>query len=210
MFKTWTTCDESMKSVSLRLTSSTGCQRVKHGPRTILLKLLKILLSGSPFLWWTRRQGPAGLIRQQSQLRRLTLHARHRFRVTNARTVELAGINQFQMFATVSTKKNLTSQQKRSRAAVDYSSCVCKSGDEAARGSLPAQRPHSDQVISGVVSSSRAAGTRAPDPGLKQVNTIIWFFQDHKWKQRHASVKRQAPSVKHQAPIFIKLSNQPG
>ena len=63
--------DESMKSVSLRLTSSTGCQRVKHGPRTILLKLLTILLSGSPFLWWTRRQGPAGLIPQQSQLRKL-------------------------------------------------------------------------------------------------------------------------------------------
>ena len=61
-----------------------------------------------------------------------------------------------------------------------------------------------DQVISGVVFSSRAAGTRAPDPGLKQVNTIVWFFQDHKWKQRHASVKRQAPSVKHQAPIFRK------
>ena len=61
-----------------------------------------------------------------------------------------------------------------------------------------------DQVISGVVFSSRAAGTRAPDPGLKQVNTIVWFFQDHKWKQRHASVKRQATSVKHQAPIFRK------
>ena len=77
----------------------------------------------------------------------------------------------------------------------------------AGASSLPAKL---DQVISGVVSSSRAAGTRAPDPGLKQVNTIVWFFQDHKWKQRHVSVKRQAPSVKHQAPIFRKLSNQPG
>ena len=110
------------------------------------------------------------------------------------------------MFATVSTKKNLTSQQKRSRAAVDYSSCVCKSGDEAARGSLPAQRPHSDQVISNPEART-AAGRRAPDPGLK--NTIVWFFQDHQWKQRHVSVKRQASSVKHHAPIFRKLSNQP-
>ena len=113
------------------------------------------------------------------------------------------------MFATVSTKKNLTLQQKRSRAAVDYSSCICKSGGEAARGSLPALSPQSDQVISGVVFSSRAAGTRAPDPSFKQVNTIVWFFQDHQWKQRHVSVKRQASSVKHHAPIFRKLSNQP-
>ena len=32
-------------------------------------------------------------------------HARRPFRATNARTVELAGTNQFQMFATVNTKK---------------------------------------------------------------------------------------------------------
>jgi hypothetical protein len=51
----------------------------------------------------------------------------------------------------------------------------------------------------------------------------IWFFQDHKWKQRHnPSYKRQASSSKSQAPIFrkqqasiklqaasVKLSNQP-
>ena len=43
----------------------------KHGPRTILLKLLTILLSGSPFRWWTRQQGTAGLIPQQSQLKKL-------------------------------------------------------------------------------------------------------------------------------------------
>jgi len=60
-----------------------------------------------------------------------------------------------------------------------------------------------DQVISSR-NAATVAGRRAPDPGLKQVNTIVWFFQDHKWKQRHASVKRQAPSVKHQAPIFRK------
>ena len=55
-----------------RLTPSvnTGCQLAKHGPRTILLKLLTILLSGSPYLWWTRQQLTAGLTPQQSQLKR--------------------------------------------------------------------------------------------------------------------------------------------
>ena len=78
---------------------------MKHGPRTILLKLLTILLSGSPYQWWTRQQLTAGLIRQQSLLRRLTLHVRHRFRAISVKIVELAGTNQFQMFATVSIKK---------------------------------------------------------------------------------------------------------
>ena len=95
-----------MKYVSSRLKLSTGCQRVKHGPRTILLKLLTILLSGSPFRWWTRQQGTAGPIPQQSQLKRSMSPARHLFRATSARTVELAGTNQFQMFATVSIKNS--------------------------------------------------------------------------------------------------------
>ena len=94
-----------MKYVSSRLTSSTGCQRVKHGPRTILLKLLTILLSGSPFQWWTRQQLTAGLIPQQSQLKRSMSPVRHRFRVISVKIVELAGTNQFLMFATVNTKK---------------------------------------------------------------------------------------------------------
>ena len=78
---------------------------MKHGPRTILLKLLTILLSGSPFRWWTRQQLTAGLIHQQSQLKRSMSPARRPFRATSARTVELAGTNQFKMFATVNTKK---------------------------------------------------------------------------------------------------------
>ena len=94
-----------MKYVSSHLQSSTGCRRVKHGPKTILLKLLTILLSGSPYQWWTRQQGTAGLIRQQSQLKKLTLHVQLLSRATSALTVELVGINQFQMFATVSIKK---------------------------------------------------------------------------------------------------------
>ena len=156
-----------------RLQLNIGCQLEKHGPRTILLKLLTILLSGSPYLWWTRQQLTAGLIPQQSQLRRSTLPARHRFRAISARTVELAGTNQFQMFATVSIKQNLTLQQKRFRAAVDYSSCICKSGGEAARGSLPALSPQSDQVISCGIGRRPSTG-RAPGPGLKlQASNVL-------------------------------------
>ena len=95
-----------MRAVNLRRMSNTGCRPVKHGPRIILLKLLTILLSGSPFRWWTRQQLTAGLIPQQSQLRRSTLLARHRFRAISVKIVELAGTNQFQMFAMVSIKKN--------------------------------------------------------------------------------------------------------
>ena len=79
---------------------------MKHGPKTILLKLLTILLSGSPCQWWTRQQLTAGLIRRQSQLRRSTLPARHRFRAISAKIAGRVGTNQFQMFATVSIKKN--------------------------------------------------------------------------------------------------------
>ena len=78
---------------------------MKHGPRTILLKLLTILLFGSPFRWWTRQQVTAGLIPQQSQLKKLTLHVQLLSRAINVKIVELVGINQFQMFATVNTKE---------------------------------------------------------------------------------------------------------
>ena len=156
-----------MKYVSSRLKLNTGCQHVKHGPRTILLKLLTILLCGSPYQWWTKQQVAAGLIPQRSQLKKLTSPAQLLFRVISVKIVELAGTNQFQMFATVNTKQNLTLQQKRFRAAVDYSSCICKSGGEAARGSLPALSPHSDQVISCKSYATACRTERAPGPGLK-------------------------------------------
>ena len=45
---------------------------------------------------------------------------------------------------------------------------------------------------------------RAPDPGLKTAG-YVWFFQDHKWKQRYdPSAKQQATSSKPHAPIFRK------
>ena len=78
---------------------------MKHGPRTILLKLLTILLFGSPFRWWTRQQLTAGLIPQQSQLKRSMSLARRPFRAISAKIAGRVGTNQFLMFATVSIKK---------------------------------------------------------------------------------------------------------
>jgi hypothetical protein len=92
---------------------------VKHGPRTILLKLLTILLSGSPFRWWTRQQLTAGLIPQQSQLKKLMSPARHRFRAISARTAGRVGTNQFQMFATVSIKNSRGDQVISSNQSTD-------------------------------------------------------------------------------------------
>jgi hypothetical protein len=166
-----------MRSVNLRLKSSTGCQREKHGPRTILLKLLTILLSGSPFRWWTRQQQTAGLIRRQSQLRRLTLHARPLFRAISAKIAALAGINQFQMFATVNTKKT--------------------------------------SVLETAISPNRKA--RTASRGGRAPGYITFFRNGSGWCVRYdKNAKRQATSVKHQAPIFrkqqassVKLSNQP-
>ena len=44
---------------------------------------------------------------------------------------------------------------------------------------------------------STDGGGRAPD--------YVWFFQDHKWKQRYdPSAKQQATSSKPHAPIFRK------
>ena len=93
----------------------------------------------------------------------------------------------------VNIKQNLTSRQKRSRAAVDYSSCVCKSGGEAARGSLPAQRPHSDQAIS-YEHSTESEGVR-PGPGLK-LSWSMHALTNRSHRLQATSFKQQAPSNK--------------
>ena len=155
---------------------------MKHGPRTILLKLLTILLSGSPFQWWTRQQLTAGLIPQQSQLKRSMSLARRPFRAISARTVELAGTNQFQMFATVSIKKN----------------------------SCPIGYKNKDQVIS-ANKRDGGMKVRAPGPGLKLQATSIKLqapsvklsnqpVQAPSDKRPSQSNKHQASSLKLQAP----------
>ena len=116
-------------------------------------------------------------------------------RAASVKIVEHVGIKIFRILHMESIKQNLTLQQKRFRAAVDYSSCICKSGGEAAQGSLPALSPQLDQVISGVVFSSRAAGTRAPGPGL----FLIGKLQATSVRRQASGDKRQASGDKRQA-----------
>ena len=127
----------------------------------------------------------------------------------NAETAGHAGTPQLKQFHMVNIKQNLTLQQKRFRAAVDYSSCICKSGGEAAQGSLPAQRPHSDQVIS--LSPRDGVVERAPGPGLKRQasSNKLREIQASSGKHQAPSTKVQAPSRKRQAPgpwILEKVS----
>ena len=113
---------------------------MKHGPRTILLKLLTILLSGSPYQWWTRQQQTAGPIPQQSLLRKSTSRVQLLSRATSALTVELVGINQFQMFVTVNIKKFPRGIRIRSLAE----SCFTSDGGSismAARAPGPSFKP---------------------------------------------------------------------
>ena len=96
----------------------------------------------------------AGLIHQQSQLKRSMSLARRPFRAINARTVELAGTNQFQMFVTVNIKKlhGLTSRKCNTR--------------QRALGSLPANGAlNSDQAIS--LRTRDGECERTPDSGLQ-------------------------------------------
>ena len=94
-----------MRSVNLRRMSNTGCQRVKHGPRTILLKLLTILLSGSPYRWWTRQQVTAGSGQVRLQRSLDNGHVQPLHKATNAKIVELAGTSQLKIFVMVNIKK---------------------------------------------------------------------------------------------------------
>jgi len=57
-------------------------------------------------------------------------------------------------------------------------------------------------ILDPVISNSAA---RTATEACTGSGPSIWFFQDHKWKQRHnPSYKQQATSVKPQAPIFRK------
>ena len=164
---------------------------MKLGPRTILLKLLTILLCGSPYQWWTKQQVTAGLIPQQSQLKRSMSPARRPFRAISAKIAALAGTNQFQMFATVNTKKlhGLTSRKCNTR--------------QRSLGGLPVNGAlNSDQVIS--LSPRDGARERAPDPGLKlQASRSRAQASSAKLFEHQAtSVKPQAASFKLQAASF--------
>ena len=173
-----------MKYASSRLMLCTGCQHVKHGPRTILLKLLTILLSGSPFRWWTRQQVTAGLIPQQSQLKKSMSHVQLLSRATSVLTVELVGTNQFQMFATVSIKKfprGILDQVISSRNAATVA------GRRAPDSGLKQQAieesvPYTDVIEAEASSLKRQASITSSD------------------KRQALNNKRQALSLKRQAP----------
>ena len=156
---------------------------MKHGPRTILLKLLTILLSGSPFQWWTRQQGPAGPTRQQSQLKKLMSLARRLFKAISVKIVELAGTNQFQMFVTVSIKKKFTAVNKRIGSLAE--SCFTSDG-----GSI-----------------SMAA--RAPGPAILFFQDHKWKQRhDPSFKLQAPSVKHHAPifrKIKASSPKLTKV-----
>ena len=155
-----------------------------------MLKLLTILLSGSPYLWWTRQQVTAGLIRRQSQLKKLMSLARHRFRAISAKIVELAGINQFQMFVTVNIKKFGGNELALASAVKE---------DLACPGSSPLNK--SDQVISCGIGRRPSTG-RAPDPGLKPQAPS---YKASSRKRQAASPKLQASSSKPQATSSLIL-----
>ena len=78
---------------------------MKHGPRTILLKLLTILLSGSPCQWWTRQQLTAGSGQVRLQRSLDNGHVQPLLRAISVKTVEPAGTKQLKIFVMVNIKK---------------------------------------------------------------------------------------------------------
>ena len=70
----------------------------------------------------------------------------------------------------------------------------------------------SDQVISGVVFSSRAAGTRAPGPGLKPQDNNASFegISEAEYNKRHMKALKDAdPGLKLQASSFKRQAFEP-
>jgi hypothetical protein len=116
--------------------------------------------------------------------------ARRPFRATSARTVELAGTNQFQMFATVNTKKlhGLTSRKCNTRSR--------------ALGSLPAKGAlNSDQTISASGSYGLTKRVR-PGPGLKPQDNNASFegISEAEYNKLHMKALKDAdPGLKQQA-----------
>ena len=149
-----------------------------------MLKLLTILLSGSPCQWWTRQQGTAGLIRRQSQLKKLMSRVQLLSRAISVKIVELAGTNQFQMFATVNTKKNSLGNKDSV-----ISKREARTASEACTGSGPSIWFFQDHQWK-----------QRHDPSYKRQATSTKHHAPI-FRKQQASIKLQAASV--------KLSNQP-
>jgi len=141
----------------------------------------------------------AGLIPQQSQLKRSMSRVQLLSRATSALTVELVGTNQFQMFATVNTKK--FPRGIEAGLSVEVSKALCEI-------SMTSNCLESDQVIS---ANKRDGGmkVRAPGPGLKlQASSAkLQAFEPtcSSIKRQASSPKQQASSVKPQAASSLIL-----
>ena len=78
---------------------------MKHGPKIILLKLLTILLFGSPYQWWTKQQVTAGSGQVRLQRSLDNGHVQPLLRAISVKTVELVGTSQLKIFVMVNIKK---------------------------------------------------------------------------------------------------------
>ena len=170
---------------------------MKHGLKIILLKLLTILLFGSPFRWWTKQQLTAGRIPQQSQLKRLMSLARRPFRAISAKIAGLAGTNQFKMFATVNTKKlqNHGVLRPRRGLAVSWAPCVSdqvisSEVRDGARERASWSGPHEVASDKQVTSSKLQASIKLSN---QPVQASSHKPLSHKHRLQATSHKRQAP-----------------
>ena len=129
---------------------------MKHGPRTILLKLLTILLCGSPFRWWTKQQVTAGSGQVRLQRSLDNEPVQPLLKATNAKIAGPAGTRQLKIFVMVNIKK--FPRGIEAGLSVEVSKALCEI-------SMTSNCLESDQVISGA--NATASVQRAPNPSLK-------------------------------------------
>ena len=159
---------------------------MKHGPKTILLKLLTILLCGSPFRWWTKQQVTAGSGQVRLQRSLDNEPVQPLLRAISVKTVEPAGTSQLKIFVMENIKK--FPRGIEAGLSVEVSKALCEI-------SMTSNCLESDQVISCGIGRRPSTG-RAPDPGLKLQATS---FKRQAFEPTCSSIKRQASSPKQQA-----------
>ena len=163
---------------------------MKHGPRTILLKLLTILLSGSPFRWWTRQQLTAGLIPQRLQRSLDNELVQLPHKATNAKIAGPAGTRQLKIFVMVNIKKfprGINSDPVISGASATASVQRAPGpGLQVTSHKLPGPRPISN-ANKGLIHKRQASSNKFRET------------QASSGKRQAPSTKAQASSRKHQA-----------
>ena len=170
---------------------------MKHGPRTILLKLLTILLSGSPYQWWTRQQGTAGSGQVQLQQSLDNGHVQRLLRATSAKIAALAGTSQFKIFVMVNIKEFGGNELVKYITVKEIVTCWRSS---------PLNK--SDQVISwkqrdGVSCACTWSGPQATSSKLQAPSLLSIKPQASSPKQQASSSKPQASSSMILEPRYI-------